>query len=77
MERLAPFLNCRPQDLMITGVVNIPSVGDRISDPLEAVVITFWRKMDIAHKEFVLRAMAPPGFVIPTVDDTAGGRKQN
>jgi transcriptional regulator with XRE-family HTH domain len=72
MRQLAPALGVQPHELMTTSVV-LPSQQDSIGKRLEPIVIQLWRTLDKNRDrrgmEIVLRAMAPPGFKMPSFDD--------
>lgn len=78
MRQLAPALGVQPHELMTSSVAP-PGQQESIGKRLEPLVIRLWRDLDRSGMEMVLRAMAPPGFKLPTFDDppVAGRRKRN
>ena len=74
MVRLAPALGVQPHELM-DSVSALPSAQQSVGKRLEPVVIQLWRRLDEADDrrgmEMVLRAMAPPGYKVPALDEPA------
>lgn len=59
LAKLAAALNCRVEDLIDPGGTGrAPQVGDRIDDPDEAALISFWRSLTAEGRERFLGALA-------------------